>query len=280
MNTVQIDKNIVLESSGRRFLCDAYFKNDLEQMPLVVFAHGYKGYKDWGAWSLMAKELANAGYYVVTFNFSHNGTTVEQPTDFADLEAFGHNTFVKELNDLDVVLSHFVNQSKVQEDRVAVIGHSRGGGITVLKTYEDPRIKALVTLAGVSDFAARMPKGEALKKYLAEGVMFTENKRTGQKLPHYWSYYDSFIEHKERLNIQHAAENLSVPYLIIAAEEDEAVKLPEAENLNRWCKTSQLVVIPKTGHTFGAKEPWDGEVLPEDLKKAVDAILKFLNESI
>ena len=279
MKTVHINKNRVLESHGRSFLCDSYYPESEATLPLLIFVHGYKGYKDWGAWSLMAESIAKMGYYVVTFNFSHNGTTVEKPSEFADLEAFGHNTFIKELEDLNVVIDHFIKHPEVNASQVGLVGHSRGGGICVLKAAEDRRITSLVTLAGVSDFQARMPKGEALKNYLVEGVMYTENKRTGQKLPHYWSYYDSFIENKERLTIKTAAEKLAIPYLILAAEQDEAVKIEESENLHRWCQQSLLKVIPNTSHTFGAKEPWEETDMPNDLALAVQEIISFLKSS-
>ncbi|WP_435524823.1 hypothetical protein [Chryseobacterium indoltheticum] len=41
--------------------------------------------------------------FSVKFNFSHNGTTVEDPENFADLEAFGNNNYSKELSDLGVL---------------------------------------------------------------------------------------------------------------------------------------------------------------------------------
>ena len=37
----------------------------------------------------MAEAFAKAGYFFVKFNFSHNGTTIDDPDNFGDLEAFG-----------------------------------------------------------------------------------------------------------------------------------------------------------------------------------------------
>jgi len=36
--------------SSREFLADVIFPDSEEKLPLVIFVHGYKGYKDWGAW--------------------------------------------------------------------------------------------------------------------------------------------------------------------------------------------------------------------------------------
>jgi dienelactone hydrolase len=94
-------------------LADAIFPDSGEKLPLTIFVHGYKGYKDWGAWELMGEKFAKAGFYFVKFNFSHNGTTIESPDEFADLEAFGENNYSKELEDLEMVINHFKNQKKL-----------------------------------------------------------------------------------------------------------------------------------------------------------------------
>lgn len=94
MMKITSEKNIIIRNpETREFLADAFYEEHGEKLPLVIFAHGYKGYKDWGAWNLMAEKFAESGFFLVKFNFSHNGTTVENPTEFGDLEAFGNNNF-------------------------------------------------------------------------------------------------------------------------------------------------------------------------------------------
>jgi hypothetical protein len=36
--------------------------DNTEKRPLVIFVHGYKGYKDWGAWDLMAEKFAESDF--------------------------------------------------------------------------------------------------------------------------------------------------------------------------------------------------------------------------
>ena len=93
----------------------------------------------------MAEKFAEAGFFFVKFNFSHNGTTVEDPHNFADLEAFGNNNYSKELSDLGVVIDYFSEYDTIDEHKIILIGHSRGGGISIIKTYEDERINGLIT---------------------------------------------------------------------------------------------------------------------------------------
>ena len=276
---LNIDRNIIIKNSETRgFLADSYYVESEQKLPLVIFAHGYKGYKDWGAWDLMAKKFAEAGFFFVKFNFSHNGTTVEQPKDFADLEAFGNNNFSKEMSDYDEVLNYFYNHQKIDQEKVAIIGHSRGGGITVIKGFEDERVKVLVALAGVSNFKYRFPSQDRFEDWKTEGVMYSENKRTHQQMPHYFQFFEDFEKNEKRFDIQYAAQHLEKPFLIVQGTNDDAVKDKEAFLLNEWCKTSELVFIENANHTFGAKEPWTEDELPADLEKAVLAMISFISK--
>lgn len=276
---LNIDRNIIIKNSETRdFLADSYYVESEQKLPLVIFAHGYKGYKDWGAWDLMAKKFAEAGFFFVKFNFSHNGTTVEQPKDFADLEAFGNNNFSKEMSDYDEVLNYFYNHQKIDQEKVAIIGHSRGGGITVIKGFEDERVKVLVALAGVSNFKYRFPSQDRFDDWKTEGVMYSENKRTHQQMPHYFQFFEDFEKNEKRFDIQYAAQHLEKPFLIVQGTNDDAVKDKEAFLLNEWCKTSELVFIENANHTFGAKEPWTEDELPADLEKAVLAMISFISK--
>lgn len=275
---MNINRNSIIKNPETRdFLADSFYPETEGKLPLVIFAHGYKGYKDWGAWNLMAEKFAEAGYFFVKFNFSHNGTTIEEPKDFADLEAFGKNNFSKEMSDYNQVINYFLENPKVDHEKIAIIGHSRGGGISVIKAFEDDRVKLLITLAGVSNFKYRFPNQDRFEEWKESGVMYSENKRTHQQMPHYFQFYEDFEQNERRFDIQFAAQHLVKPFLIIQGTEDEAVKDKEASLLNEWCKTSELVLIENANHTFGAKEPWTENDLPKDLEKATEAILRFLN---
>ena len=66
----------------------------------------------------MAEEFAKAGYFFVKFNFSHNGTTINDPDNFGDLEAFGNNNYTKELSDYQTVIGYFENHPKVDSEKL------------------------------------------------------------------------------------------------------------------------------------------------------------------
>ena len=61
--------------NGRPIVYDLIFETNGSKAPIVIFCHGYKGYKDWGAWTLFAKDFASQGIAFLKFNFSYNGGT-------------------------------------------------------------------------------------------------------------------------------------------------------------------------------------------------------------
>jgi pimeloyl-ACP methyl ester carboxylesterase len=272
-----IEKNIVLENNnGRKFLADLYKPESSEKLPLVIFAHGYKGFKDWGAWDLMAEKFAKAGFLFVSFNFSMNGIGLENTSEFTDIEAFSENNYIQELDDLDIVINHFSKLQNVDPSKITLLGHSRGGGICVIKAAEDSRISSLVTLASV-DSMNRFVNGEQLEEWKKTGVWNTFNSRTKQQMPHKIQFLNNYLENSERLNVEKAAKSLKIPTLIIHGKNDESVKTSAAKNLNKWISHSKLILVENTGHTFNTKEPWTDFKMPVAMNSVTKTAIDFLS---
>lgn len=271
----------IKRATDRSIIYDLFYNDAIQKAPLIIFCHGYKGFKDWGAWNLLAEAFALQGIAFLKFNFSHNGGTVTQPIDFPDLGAFAENNYSKELDDLDCIIEMVFNSYKshiaLDVETLILMGHSRGGGIVTIKTSEDSRVKKLITLAGVSDYKSRFPQGEALKIWQEKGVYFIENSRTKQKMPHNYQFYQDFIANENRLSIENAATKISIPHLIVHGESDTAVPFFEATQLNLWSKTSIIYKVLGGNHVFGAKHPWGKPEIPRDLELVFSEILDFIN---
>lgn len=273
-------QNIIISNPETRdFLADAFYSETDSKLPLVIFAHGYKGYKDWGAWNLMAEKFAKAGFFFVKFNFSHNGTTIEDPHNFADLEAFGNNNYSKELSDLGTVIDFFVKDAHVDDQKIILIGHSRGGGISIIKTFEDERINGLITLASV-DTLDRFPTGERLEKWKNEGVYYVLNGRTKQEMPHYYQFYEDYEKDIHRFDVERATEMAKAHLLVAHGTNDESVNVKDAEHLHILNPNSELFLVENANHTFGAKEPWTENDLPKDLNTVIEKCIDFINNKI
>jgi pimeloyl-ACP methyl ester carboxylesterase len=278
---MKIIKNTIVQGNHQKpIVTDVFYTETNQPKKVIVFCHGYKGFKDWGAWNSMAESFAKAGFFFVKFNFSHNGGTKEQPIDFPDLEAFGNNNYTKELDDLESVLNWISLNTDFKKEadihNISIIGHSRGGGIVVLKAHQDKRIKKVITLAGVSDYKSRFPKNEAFEQWKEKGVYYVKNGRTHQEMPHFYQFYEDFSKNENRLDIQHATENLTIPHLILHGNKDTSVLIQEAEKLKKWNPNSKYVIIENADHVFNVFHPWEKEEVSNELEETIQFCIDFL----
>jgi uncharacterized protein len=274
----------ILGADEKPILLDVRYHEQLTRCQAIVFVHGYKGFKDWGRWNEIADYFADHGYCFIKFNMSHNGTTPSNPSEFVDLESFKNNTYSKELFDLNQVISWFhatdeIDSSHVRKNGVIVIGHSRGGGIATLSAAKNVRIDSLITWAGVSDFKSRFPVGREMESWKKNGVYSSINSRTGQVLPHSYSFYEDFLKNERELDIRIAAKTVVCPHLILHGSEDEAVHVSEALRLHRWSSNSKLELIEQGDHTFGMKHG-DHSQLSTPAMQLLEKTLNFIQAKV
>lgn len=274
-------KNLLIPgSAGKPIALDIFYKEEKPQ-PLVIYAHGFNGFKDWAAFDLIAAQFAEAGFCFSKFNFSHNGTTPNAPEEFIDLEAYGHNNYTKELDDLQTVIDWLLSDANphhtaIDENRVYLIGHSRGGGMVLLKAAEEERVKAVATWASVAE--CKTPWGnwpqERMERWKESGVEYYTNSRTGQQMPLYFQLYEDYQQNIGRLNVMNAVQSLTIPVLICHGTKDEAVAVEKAHQLNAAAKASELFLV-ESDHVFGRKHPWPYNQLPEAMQAVTEKTIRF-----
>ncbi|MCB9192374.1 MAG: hypothetical protein H6602_11975 [Flavobacteriales bacterium] len=273
---MQLISSIIQGSENRPMAVDLRYNGQISNQPVIVFVHGFKGFKDWGHFPKVGEELAKAGFAFVSFNFTHDGTTIDQPTDFADLEAFGNNNYHKELYDTEQVIEGIYNGSlfpeiEMNRGQIFLFGHSRGGGISVVKTSEDSRVKGLVTWNSIGD----MKRTNAdLIEWKRKGVVFVPNARTNQQMPMYYQFVEDFFAQQERYDLQEACGKINVPSVFIHGTNDQTVPYEYAEKLHDWTSDSELLLIEDGNHTFGGKHPFEDDQLPTDSDTALTAMIK------
>ena len=264
---------------GLGMLVDLTYDDQLKDAPLVIFAHGFKGFKDWGTHNLVANYFAEKGFRYLKFNFSHNGTTINSPVDFTDLNAFSENTFTMELEDLNTVIDFVSSDSSMPRAKeIYLIGHSMGGGISIIKTAEDKRVKKLVTMASISNFRNLWPK-KAEEQWRLQGIMYFPNARTGQQMPVKSTFLDDLDRHPERLNVQAKAAEITQPWLIVHGDKDHSLPLSHAEELAVAQPKAEFVVIKNGDHTLGGSHPYAGKTLPGTLLEYCDKVIAFFNKN-
>ncbi len=217
--------------------------------------HGFKGFKDWGFWPPFAERLARAGFSAVSFNMSGSGVDADGNPTLG--QRFSHNTFSADLADLAAVVDAVTDGAlgMAPPSALGLVGHSRGGGISILHAAQDPRIRALVTWAAIASTNRWGP--ETRKRWRAAGFLNVTNARTGQVLPMFTELLDDVERHADSLDVIRAASSITIPWLIVHGRQDETVSFADAESLRAAATNGATTLLAMdTGHTFGAAHPW------------------------
>lgn len=279
-----VDKNRIIPGRhSKDILLDIYYTNSGKKKPVVIFAHGFKGFKDWGHFSAIANRFAEKGFVFIKFNFSHNGTTKDKPTFFADLEAFGQNNYSKEQDDLATVIDSLESGTllpleEVDLDHIYLFGHSRGGAMVLIKASEDERVKKVVTW-GSPNYVGTRFTAEEQNMWKKKGVVYFPNSRTGQQMPMYWQIMEDYKANQARFDVEKAAASMKIPLLVVHGTQDETIPYIEGEVLAKSNKKAKLVTIEGANHTFGGTHPFIEERLPHHTKQALDATIDFLKKA-
>ena len=257
---------------------DITYKPSKKKKPVVLFCHGFKGFKDWGAYNLMADFMAELGMFFIKMNFSHNGVATNDLSDITHLELFAKNTISKELEDIGAVLDWVTNKDneyaeQLDSEQLFAIGHSRGGATALLKTISDSRIGKLALWAPVADLAvyASDPEGQWAK----DGRKYIKNTRTGIDMPMDYEFALDYKENESRFDIKRNIAKMDKPLLLIHGTADEAVGITTTKIMYEFVKHSIFIELDDANHTFGAFHPYTATSLPEDLEIAAEESVEF-----
>jgi len=271
---------VVYPDHGRPFTADATYTDEGKPKPVVIFTHGFKGFKDWGHFNLLARYFAAQGFAFIKFNFAYNGTTLEDFSDVHDLEAFGKNNFCLELDDLQALIDLLhdptgpLPQKEFDLSRLYLVGHSRGGASVILKAAEEPRVKALATWAAVSDLDQRW-SNEQMNQWKKEGVQWVANARTGRQMPLYYQIVENYYDNIHRLEVPQVIGKVQQPLLILHGEQDETLPVQMAHDLKGRKPDAELHLLSEADHSFGGKHPYQHHQLPGPARRAADLTLDF-----
>lgn len=248
--------------------------------PVIVFCHGFKGFKDWGGWPWLCRELADRGFVVTRFNFSRSG--VGPALDRHDEpEKFSINTYGTEIDDLKSLIDRrdeWGISPEILRKRLGVVGHSRGGYVSLLAAAECPEIRAVATIG--APFRGRRHSVEEVAQWREQGFAEVVNARTGEVLRLSTSILDDFEAQEARYDVARAVTVREVPTLVIHGEDDPTIPVAEAHAIVDAVPHDRhrLVRLPGGDHTLGTGQPFAGPT--PDLARALDECAQWFEEHL
>lgn len=244
----------------------------------VVISHGFKGFSRWGFYPHLSNILADAGLRAVSFDFSGSGVGADRET-FTDLEAFAENTYRRELADLATIAGECERRGWIERG-YGLIGHSRGGGMAILHSARDTRVRALVTWAAIANVRNNFAP-DVVASWRARGYLDVPNVRTGQILRLGTAVLDEVeqLEHTE-LNIEAAAARLAIPWLIVHGTADETVSVNAATTLHARASNgrAELMLVEGSNHGFEVTHPFVSA--PPALQHVVKRTVQFCRQHL
>ena len=213
-------------SSGERL--DSTFHPAGRDDVLVILAHGLTGNKDRPLLANLAQGLAARGWPCLRISFSGNGGSEGD---------FRAANISKECGDLRAILDALPAGIKV-----AYAGHSMGSAVGLISAANDPRIRVLISLAGMirtsaffhREFGAVIPD---------EGCMWDE-----PDFPLSRRFADDLQSIGDLLE---PAVSLTAPWLLIHGEADDVVLSEDSRDAyHRANEPKRLVEIPGADHAF------------------------------
>ena len=232
----------------------------------VLVCHGFKSFFEWGFYPPLVELLTARGFVVARFNFS--GAGMRPGHDLVtDEAAFRGATFTKDVEEARAVLAALTDDlapGRVDPERVGLLGHSRGGGVSILAAAASANgtpPAALVTWSAVATFDRLRPA--EVEHWRRAGEVPVTNARTGQELAIGIEVLEDLERHSAELDVAAAAGRPAMPWLIVHGAEDETVPVAEGERLAAAAgDASELLLIPGGSHTFGATHPFSGPTPP------------------
>jgi uncharacterized protein len=132
------------------------------------------------------------------------------------------------------------------KDRTVIyVGHSMGGAVGVLRASRDPRIKGLVSLAGMVHTKAFAEREFGSVKP-GEGFMWDDtNCPLSQAYMDDMARIGSVVEHGSKVH---------VPWLLVHGTEDDVVPIQDSHDIfARASQPKQLVEIKGANHVFAGE---------------------------
>lgn len=273
------DSWTIAGSEGLDLPGDTHAPDDPRAAAIIV--HGYKGYKDYGMFPLVAERLARAGVVAHRFNLAHSGMTNDIGT-FARPGLFERDTWRFQAEDIAHV-AHAIRAGTLAGSGLPLflIGHSRGGTASVLAAAWFAReldLAGLVTI-NAPDTCCSLPDAER-ERLLRDGFLPTVSSRTGQTLRVGRAWLQEQLDDPAAHNPLAQAARVRCPALVIHGQADETVPPDAGERLSA-ALGARLARVPAGNHVLNTPNPTPADADPSAaLAAALEACVEFATANL
>lgn len=222
-----IDEFAFTNSIGLDLPSRLYYREEIGKRG-VIFSHGLFSSKDGYKITNMAEDIVNAGYTLMTFDFTFSG---ESPGDIADI------SILQEVDDLLRGVEVF---KKKGIEKIHLMGSSMGGVVSILAASRGNTVFESLMLIATPVYLTGLIREGAVKD---KGNDMVSISGVDVKT--------SFIHELENLDIAAAAEKISAPVLIIHGMLDNIVSIENFEVLKGLLRgPSEAVLIADGDHNL------------------------------
>lgn len=287
-DNVSISSGSISSTEGLPIKWDLYspISGTSREFPVIIFLHGFKGFKDWGPFPDACEDLARSGFGVVAMNFSLNGIG-DRKTEFDRPDLFERQTFSQDLEDIKSIITALKkgeikdNHTHLNTDSIGLIGHSRGGHVAITAAAEFETVQCLVTWSAVANYLEKWPD-RVKEDWAKQGFTEVVNSRTGQKMKLDKIVYEDASNNAHRVIALNRVKELRIPTLFIHSRDDESVPYTDSETLHINCgsKDKELRLVSNTGHTYSTAHPFEELEFPKPFHEVLDWTIGWLREHL
>jgi pimeloyl-ACP methyl ester carboxylesterase len=228
-------EKVIFRNSRKKLLVGHLYTS--ESKSTIIMSHGFTGDKsEWGRFDKVAQSLNQAGYNVLTFDFSGCGESDDDTL-----------TVDKQVDDLKSAIK-FIKLKGYQ--KIGLFGHSLGGLIS-LKCYT-PEIVTMVLWAPVTNKI----KYKLDKRYSEEQLLELDQKgyitkKRDKGIRKKILIDKQMLSDRKSVNPKDLLKNIDCPVLIIHGKQDESVPYTDSEKARELLSDqSRLELIDKADHGF------------------------------
>lgn len=205
---------------------------------VVIICHGRASSKESKTCINLERVFSEAGIDTIRFDFYGHGESS------GILE---ETTISKGISNLKTV-HNFLKEKGYSS--FGLVGVSFGGEISILTAAKLDKLKVLALKAPALDYVEKenIEWGlEGIEKWKQDGYVLKDGKKLN------YSFYEDAL----RFDFKKEASQISVPTLIIAAENDEKIPIHQTKAFHEVIKGSELYIMKGATHTFPNKEQHD-----------------------